>query len=59
MCRFERAYLYTAWPEEKSSHTVDAETDDEGPTVTKLSYNPTGVCERTDEVSAEVCSTKC
>jgi hypothetical protein len=48
--------LDTTGPEEKSTDTIDAETGDESPAVSKLANNPTTVCERTDEVSSEICT---
>lgn len=41
-------------PEHESTDGVDEETKDEGPSVAELSYEPTGVCKRSDEVGPEV-----
>jgi len=48
--------LDTAGPEEQSSYTVDAETGDEGPSISKLADNPATVCQRANEVGSEVCT---
>lgn len=41
-------------PEHQGTDTVDAQAGNEGPPVTELSHDPTGVGERADEVGTEV-----